>query len=67
MSLFGWDSSREMVLSAAEPFSVQLPMFGHDYISVGSNMCSNIQAMQADSQLESTNLLTIMPLTKYSG
>ena len=67
LSLFGLDSSMEMVLTVGEPFSVQLPMFGHDYICVGSNVCSNIQAMQANSKLESTNLLTIMPLTKYSS
>ena len=67
LSLFGLDNSREMVLTEGEPFSVQLPMFGHDYICIGSNVCSNIQSMQAGSTLEATNLMTVMPLPKYCG
>ena len=67
VSLFGLDNNREMVLTNGEPFSVQLPLFGHDYVCIGSNVCSNIQSMQAGSTLESTNLLTVMPLPKYCG
>ena len=47
LNLFGLDSSRKMIITVGEPFSVQLLMFGHDYICVGSNVCSNIQAIQA--------------------
>ena len=62
--LFGSDSSKEMIILVGEPFSVQLLMFGHDYIHVGLNVCSNIQVMQAGSKLEATNFLTytIMPI-----
>ena len=66
-NMFGVDSSRKMVLSNGVPFEVQLPIFGHDYISIGSNVCSNTQTMQAGSKLDSGNLLTVMPLTKYCG
>ena len=67
LNLFGMDGTNKMVLSNRVAFEVQLPMFGHDYISIGSNVCSNIHTMQAGTKLESTNLLTIMPLTKYCG
>jgi len=67
LNLFGIDSNRKMIISNGVPFDVQLPMFGHDYISIGSNVCSNIQTMQAGSKIEATSLLTIMPLIKYCG
>ena len=65
MSLFGLDSAKQIIISSGVAFQVCLPIFEHDYICVGSNLCSSVQAMQAGSKVEATNLRTIMPLVKY--
>ena len=53
-----------MAISNGKAVEVQLQIFEHEYISIASTVCSNIQKMQAGRKLVSTNLLTIMPFTR---
>jgi hypothetical protein len=45
----------------------RLPLFGHDYIAVSSNIVSNIQSAFNGERLSSDDVLCVVPTTHYAG
>ena len=45
----------------------KLPLFGHDYIAVSSNIASNSHAAMNGEKLSSADVLSIIPTSNYPG
>ena len=65
-ALFVWDPSKTTILQSSNvPLKACLPIYGHDYICISSNIGSNVLSATCGERLETTNLLGIVPTPNY--
>ena len=66
VALFGFDPSKTMIIPPnGVDVDVQIPIYGHDYICVSSNIGSNSLSSTCGERLETTNLLAVMPTPNF--
>ena len=59
--MFGLNPSSPIVISIGASVTAWLPVFGHDYICLSSDIWSNVLSATCGECLETTDLLSIIP------
>ena len=65
LAMFGLDPNITALLPANGFLDVRLPIYGHDYICLSSNIGSNILSSTCGERLQTTNLFSIIPTPNY--
>ena len=61
LAMFGLNPSGKTILASGDFITAHLPVFGHDYICLASNIGLNALSATCGERLEATNLLSIIP------
>ena len=63
--MFGLNPLDTVQIDRSTAILVQLPVYGHDYICLSSNIGSNALSATCGERLQSTNLLAVIPTPNY--
>ena len=61
LAMFGLNPINSVQIDRITAIVVQLPVYGHDYICLSSNIGSNALSATCGEHLQTTNLLTVIP------
>ena len=61
LAMFGLDPSKTYTLTETNYIDARLPVYGHNYICLSSNIGSNALSATCGERLQTTNLLSIIP------
>ena len=65
LAMFGLNPTETVQIDRSTGIVVQLPVYGHDYICLSSNIGSNTLSATCGERLQTTNLLSVIPTPNY--